>query len=217
MGVYTQSNSNWLSRRGGFLILLIAFHLAFFWALKSGFAVKLVQQITQPIKAEIINEVIPEEPPPPPPEVQMELPPVQVPPVLVDIQLPPPPPTAIQAPVTTEVQPPAPPPPPQVTRSVVRTNASVASMPNVDDYYPNTSRTLQEEGVVRVEVCWGTDGRVSRDGVKLAQTSGHSRLDDAGVRVAQRIRMKPATVDGKAEAGCATLPVRFSLRGESDR
>ena len=40
------------------LILLIAFHLAFFWALKSGFAVKLVQQITQPIKAEIINEVL---------------------------------------------------------------------------------------------------------------------------------------------------------------
>ena len=217
MGVYTQTNSNWLTRRGGFLILLIAFHVAFFWALKSGFAVKLVQQITQPIKAEIINEVIPEEPPPPPPEVQMELPPVQVPPVLVDIQLPPPPPTAIQAPVTAEVVPPAPPPPPQVTRSVVRTSAGVASMPNVDDYYPNTSRTLQEEGVVRVEVCWGTDGRVARDNVKVAQTSGHSRLDDAGVRVAQRIRMRPATVDGQPEAGCATLPVRFSLRGESDR
>src|SRR5690606_2186969 len=116
MGVYTQTNSNWLSRRGGFLFLLIAFHVAFIFALKSGFAVKLIEQITQPIKAEIINEVVPEEPPPPPPEVQMELPPVQVPPVLVDIQLPPPPPTAIQAPVTTEVQPPAPPPPPQVTR-----------------------------------------------------------------------------------------------------
>src|SRR5690606_11142183 len=217
MGVYTQTQGNWLSRRGAFLLLLIAFHLLFIWALKSGFAVKQVQQITQPIKAEIINEVLPEEPPPPPPEVQMELPPVQVPPVLVDIQLPPPPPTAIQAPVTTEVQPPAPPPPPQVTRSVVRTRASVASMPNVDDYYPPASRSLQEEGVVRVQVCWGTNGRVEAAQVQIAESSGHKRLDDAGLRVAQRIRMKPATVDGKPEADCATLPVRFSLKGESDR
>lgn len=217
MGVYTQTQGNWFSRRGGFLLLLVGFHVAFIFALKSGFAVQLIQQITQPIKAEIINEVLPEEPPPPPPEVQMELPPVQVPPVLVDIQLPPPPPTAIQAPVTTEVIPPAPPPPPQVTRSVVRTKASVASMPNVDDYYPSASRSLQEEGVVRVQVCWGTNGRVDAGQVKVAQSSGFPRLDDAGLKVAQRIRMKPATVDGKPEAECATLPVRFSLKGESDR
>ena len=216
MGVYTQTNSNWLSRRGGFLFLLIAFHVAFIFALKSGFAVKLIEQITQPIKAEIINEVVPEEPPPPPPEVQMELPPVQVPPVLVDIQLPPPPPTAIQAPVTTEALPPAPPAPPQVTRpSVPRTRASLASMPPVDDYYPSTSRSLQEEGVVRVEVCYGTNGRV--ENAKLSESSGFSRLDDAGVRVAQRARMKPGTVGGKPEAGCATLPIRFTLKGESDR
>lgn len=215
MGVYTQTNGNWLSRRGAFLLLLIGFHLVFFLALKSGFAVQLIQQITQPIKAEIINEVLPEEPPPPPPEVQMELPPVQVPPVLVDIQLPPPPPTAIQAPVTTEALPPAPPPPPQVTRSVVRTRPALASMPPVDDYYPPTSRTLQEEGVVRVEVCYGTNGRVTD--AKLAESSGFARLDEAGVRVAQRARMKPGAVDGKPEAGCATLPIRFTLKGESDR
>src|SRR5690606_859713 len=182
MGVYTQTQGNWLSRRGGFLVLLVAFHLGFFWALKSGFAVKLVQQITQPIKAEIINEVKPEEPPPPPPEVQMELPPVQVPPVLVDIQLPPPPPTAIQAPITTEVVPPAPPPPPQVTRSVVRTKFSTAYVPDPNDFYPSTSRSMQEEGVVRVHVCWGTNGRVDASQLKVAQSSGYSRLDDAALR-----------------------------------
>jgi protein TonB len=216
MGVYTQTQGNWLSRRGGFLVLLIAFHIAFFLALKSGFAVRLVQQITQPIKAEIINEVKPEEPPPPPPEVQMELPPVQVPPVLVDIQLPPPP-TAIQTPTVVEPPPPAPPPPPQVTRTVVRTKFSVAYTPDPQDFYPSASRSLQEEGVVRVQVCWGTNGRVDPNQLQVVQSSGHSRLDEAALRLARGIRMKPATVDGKPEADCATLPVRFSLKGESDR
>jgi protein TonB len=218
MGVYTQSQGNWLSRRGGFLVLLIGFHLAFFWALKSGFAVKLVQQITQPIKAEIINEVKPEEPPPPPPEVQMELPPVQVPPVLVDIQLPAPPPTAIQAPVTTEVVPPAPPPPPAPpARPVQRTRFQLTYVPDPQDYYPSASRSLQEEGIVRVQICWGTNGRIDTSQLKVAESSGFSRLDDAALRLARGIRMKPGTVDGKPEADCATLPVRFTLKGESDR
>lgn len=216
MGVYTQTNGNWLTRRGAFLALLIGFHLAFFWALKSGFAVQLIQQITQPIKAEIINEVVPDEPPPPPPEVQMEIPPVQVPPVLVDIQLPPPPPTAIQAPVTTEVVPPPPaPPPPQPTRAVVRTKVGIASAPDPQDYYPNTSRSLGEAGIVKVRLCYGENGRVTQ--TTLSESSGFPRLDDAAVRMGNRYRMKPATVDGKPEADCVVLPVRFSLEGESDR
>ena len=58
MGVYTQSQGNWLSRRGAFLVALIAFHVMFVWALKSGLAVKLHGADHAAIKAEIINEVI---------------------------------------------------------------------------------------------------------------------------------------------------------------
>lgn len=214
MGVYTQPSGNWLSRRGAFLVLLIAFHLLFFWALKSGLAVKFVEKVLQPIKAEIINEVIPEEPPPPPPEVQMELPPVQVPPILVDIQMPPPPQTAIQAPITTESLPPAPPAPPTVTRSVVRTRVGYAYKPDTNDYYPSTSRNLGEEGLVKLTLCYGTDGKVDKDRVTVAESSGHARLDDAALRMGPRFRIKPATVDGKPEADCVAVPVRFSLKGE---
>jgi protein TonB len=211
MGVYTQTEGNWFSRRGTFLVLLIAFHLLFFWALKSGLAVKLIAKVTEPIQAEIINEVIEEPPPPPPPEVQMELPPVQVPPVLVDIQLPPPPPTAIQAPTTTEVVPPAPPPPPAATRSVVVTRASVISRPDVADYYPPQSRNLSEEGRVRVRICFGANGRVTS--ADVSETSKFQRLDDAALKMAKLYRFKPATEDGKVkDSDCVIQPIVFSLK-----
>jgi protein TonB len=213
MGVYTQTQGNWFSRRGVFLIALIGFHLVFFWALKSGLAVKLYEQITQPIKAEIINEVVEEPPPPPPPEVQMELPPVQVPPILVDIQMPPPPPTAIQAPVTTEVVPPQPsPPPPTVTRStpVVSTKAAVISKPDPADYYPPASISMGEQGAVRIRLCIGSNGRVTE--AEVDEPSKFPRLDQAGVRMAKAFRFRPGTEDGKVKAtDCFVLPIRFSL------
>jgi protein TonB len=213
MGVYTQTEGNWLSRRGTFLILLIAFHLAFFWALKSGLAVKLIAKVTEPIKAEIINEVIEEPPPPPPPEVQMELPPVQVPPVLVDIQLPPPPETAIQAPTTTEVVPPTPPvpPPPQATRSVVVTKAQLTYRPDVADFYPSSSRNMGEEGKVRLRLCIGANGRVTS--AEVIESSKYPRLDEAGVKMAKQYRFKPGTEDGKVrESDCFSQLVTFSLK-----
>lgn len=212
MGVYTHSDGgSWFTRRGGFLVILIAFHVVLLLALKSGFAVKFVQSITQPIKAEIINEVKEEEPPPPPPEVKMELPPVQVPPVLVDIQIPfDPPPTALQAPITDKPVPPPAPPAPPAPRPVAATKAVVTYKPDTFDYYPSTSRNLGEEGKLRVRLCVGTNGRVTES--TIGESSGIPRLDEAGVRLAKQYRFKPATEDGKPVAQCFLLPVSFSLK-----
>jgi len=214
MGVYTHSSGNWFTRRGTFLVLLIAFHLLLFIALKSGFAVKFVQSITQPIKAEIIDEVMEEEPPPPPPEVRIELPPVQVPPILVDIPLPPPPPTAIVAETTTEVVPPTPPTPPAPPAPVRRVTTAVgySFRPDPDDYYPSASKSLNEEGLARVRVCYDVKGKPET--VEPAESSGFSRLDDAAVRYGKAVRIKPATEEGKAIADCVVVPVRFSLKGD---
>lgn len=212
MGVYTHSQSNWLSRRGTFLIILIAFHLALFWALKSGFAIKFVKSITEPIKAEIINEVKQEEPPPPPPTVKIELPPVQVPPILVDIPNPPePPPTVIIAETTTEKVPPTPPTPPVVAppRAAVVTNASVTYRPDPADFYPSASKSANEEGVVKIKICWDEKGKVLSAAV--AEPSKYPRLDEAGARMGKQFRFKAGTTDGKASAGCANQPIRFSL------
>ena len=213
MGVYTHSEGNWLSRRGTFLIILIAFHVALFWALKSGFAVKFVKSITEPIKAEIIQTKPEEPPPPPPPEVQIDIPPVQVPPILVDIpNPPPPPPTVIVAPKTTEPVPPAPPAPPAPPRPSVVTRPQFGNIPNPNDYYPSASRSLGEEGVAKIRLCYDAEGNL--EDPALSESSGSDRLDGAAIRLAKRIRVKkPGTVDGKPQAGCAVLPVRFSMKG----
>lgn len=211
MGVYTHSSGNWLTRRGAFLVILIAFHLLLFIALKSGFAVKFVQAITQPIKAEIIDEVQEEEPPPPPPEVRIELPPVQVPPILVDIPLPPPPPTAIVAETTTEVVPPTPPTPPAPPAPPRRVTAAGYSFkPDPNDYYPSASRSLQEEGLAKVRVCYDVKGKPET--VELNESSNSSRLDDAAVRYGKAVRIKPGTEEGKPVADCVVVPVRFAIK-----
>ncbi len=207
MGVYTHSQGNWLSRRGTFLILLVVFHIALLWLIKSGLAVKFVKSITEPIKAEIINEVKPEEPPPPPPDVKIEQPPVQVPPILVDIPLPPaPPPMAITPPTTTK---PVPPPPPAPPPPVVRVPVKVTYMPDLQDYYPSVSRNLEEQGLVKVRVCVDVKGHPSQ--AEVAETSKYPRLDAAALKVAQRMRFRPATEDGKKVETCPILPIRFTL------
>lgn len=220
MGVYTHSNGNWLSRRGGFLVILVAFHVLMFWALKSGFAIEIVKAITAPIKVEIIEEVKIEEPPPPPPEVQIEIPKIQVPPILVDIPNPPdPPPTVIIAPTTPDPVPPPPSIPPKVEGSGTKiappsnvTKASYAFRPNPEDYYPNAARTRGEEGALKIRLCYDEKGKVLASTV--AESSKFPDLDAAGIKLGKATKIKPGTRDGKAQADCVVMPVRFSLKGE---
>lgn len=215
MGVYTHSETNWFSRRGGFLVLLIAFHILLLWGFKSGFAVKIIKTITEPIKAEIIKEPEPEEPPPPPPPVKaVEMPPVSVPPVLVDIQIP------IETPpiqVTTAPPPPGPPAPPvygppapPAPPASVTTKAVATYKPPIDDFYPTTSVQLGEEGRPIVKVCWDVKGVVGE--VTLDTPSGKKRLDEAAVKYGKKIKMRPGTTDGQAFAACATQAVVFTLK-----
>lgn len=217
MGVYTHTDSgNWLSRRGTFLILLVAFHVLLLWALKSGFAIKFIESITEPIKVDIINEVKPEEPPPPPPpQKAVELPPISVPPVLVDIQIPVEPPPIT---ITTEPPPPGPPAPvvygppapPAPPAPVAVTGYALLSRPDTADYYPPASVQLQEEGRPKIKICFGTNGRVTD--ATLVETSGKKRLDDAAVKMGKQYRFKPGTTDGVAQAQCVNQAIVFTLK-----
>ncbi len=205
MGVYTRSNGSWLSRRGVFLVLLVGFHVVLIWGLKSGFAVKLVQQITQPITAVIINETPPEEPPPPvlEPELELEEAAIEIPPLLVDIVIPPSP-TALQAPIGNSQG--------RAGRVVIRTKAGVAAMPKISAFYPPAARSAREQGTVQLKLCYGNDGRIVQ--ATVAQTSGFPRLDEAAVKLGAQVRMRPATVDGKAMADCMVLPILLSPDAE---
>jgi periplasmic protein TonB len=203
MGVYVH-DSNWGTRRGIAIAILILFHLLLFWGLKSGFAMKVIETLAPPIVADIIQEAKEEEAPPPPPPPKMELPPVEVPPPVIDISIP------VETNTTaisnvTDRPPPAPPPPPAAAPPAPpQLKLSRANQPNVSDYYPPTSQRLGEEGVVRVKICVGTNGRVSSATVDAS--SGFERLDEAGVKVAKLYRFNPVT-----QEVCNVLPVRFKL------
>jgi len=159
-----------------------------------------------------VNEVKDEEPPPPPPPPKMEMPPVQIPPPVVDITIQQDVSTTALTNVTDKPPPPAP-PPPVVRAAVVRTQLKLnpkSSQPNVDDYYPETSRRLEEEGVTKVKVCVGTNGRVKN--AEVDESSSFARLDEAAIKVAKLLRFTPPTEDGKPlDDACGTVPIRFQL------
>ncbi len=80
-----------------------------------------------------------------------------------------------------------------------------------DDYYPDTSMQLEEQGVAIVRVCVDASGKIT--GTPTIQTSsGYKRLDRAAVRWAsESLRFTPATVDGVGVAACKGFRVNFDL------
>jgi protein TonB len=216
MGVYTHSEGNWLSRRGSFLVLLAAFHVVLLWALKSGFAIKVIESITKPIEVQKIEEVKPDEPPPPPPPVKaVELPPVSVPPLLVDIRVPSPPPPIQVTNVPPPPGPPAPPvfgPPAPPAPPAVVTKYALTYKPDTEEYYPSASRSAEEEGRPIVKICFDTKGKVIDS--TLETSSGKPRLDAAAVRMSKQFRYKPGTSNGQPIAQCIPTAIKFTLNGD---
>ena len=212
MGVYVHE-SNWASKRGLVFLGVIAIHVVLIWGLANGFAMKIVESIAPPIDTKLIEEKKDDELPPPPPPPKMEIPPVEVPPPVVDIQIPVETNSTALTNVTDRPAPPAPPPPvaaAPVQRTPIRQNPK-SQQPNMDDYYPPTSKRLGEEGVAKVNVCVSAAGKV--ESAELAETSGTPRLDEAAVKVAKAYRLLPATENGKPVQACAPLPIRFKLTG----
>lgn len=75
--------------------------------------------------------------------------------------------------------------------------------------YPRQSVARREEGVVVLLL--SLDERGVLLDVSVEQSAG-SRLDEAAIQAARASAYKPATVNGKAQACRARLPVRFRLR-----
>lgn len=75
--------------------------------------------------------------------------------------------------------------------------------------YPELSRRLGEEGVVRLAVLILADGRVAE--VSVARSSGFPRLDAAAVAAVRRWHYLPARRNGEPVAWRHTQPVAFSL------
>lgn len=95
--------------------------------------------------------------------------------------------------------------------AVRRTNPSIAFQPNVEDFYPVESKKLNEQGVVRVQMCYDTRGNFISNEVK--ESSGFPRLDEAAVQASRKFRLNPGTVDGVSVSGCVATSITFRLTG----
>lgn len=142
---------------------------------------------------------------PPPPAVQAPNPPVVLhlpqQPVFVVTPDPPPEPPAAPSPP----QAPAPAPPQPVSAGDLSSSMIHAPSPR----YPTESRRKREQGTVLLAVVLGPDGNVAD--IRIARSSGHSRLDEAALRAVRRWRWSPTIRNGEAVQVRGTVPVDFLI------
>jgi len=86
------------------------------------------------------------------------------------------------------------------------------ALPPTDDYYPDASRRLGEQGTALVKLCIGAGGKVVGSPA-IQKSSGSSRLDQAALRYALATsgHFSPETRNGAAVTVCTALPIRFQL------
>ncbi len=76
--------------------------------------------------------------------------------------------------------------------------------------YPQAARKEGRQGVVRLYVTVGEDGKILA--VTVAKTSGHKDLDAAAVKAVKQFVYRPATLDGKPVTAKIVVAYPFRLR-----
>ncbi|MCZ4305688.1 energy transducer TonB [Zoogloeaceae bacterium G21618-S1] len=179
-------------------------------------------------------EVVPPKPPVPEPVVKQ--PPTPPKPKLVRKPAPKPTPKPAPAPSPTAISEPkeeapapsesAPPPPALATaptapskaepgpvvaapQPVIAPRFDAAYLNNPEPRYPRLSSRMGETGKVLLRVLVGEDGKVND--VRLHQSSGHSRLDEAARRAVSQWTFVPARQGNRPIANWVIVPIEFKL------
>jgi len=201
-------DSGYLSRRTVVFFLIVALHVLMIWGFATGLVGSVVSQITKDVEVSIIkqDEKEPEPPPPPKADIENKPPPVQVPPPIVNIQMP------IETPIAAVSNKPAPPPPPRPVVMQAVKPLEFVRPPDVDSYYPDQARRLEQSGSVVVHWCVNPDGK--RDGDPEVKTSsGFDLLDQAALKMVRESRFRAAVgTDGKPMHSCKDAKVTFKLK-----
>lgn len=198
---YTSQNS--ASKRLISFSLVVLFHVLLIYVLASGLGSTAIQIIRGPIQTKIIEEVKETKKTPPPPPPKFEQPPPFVPAPEVNIALPSESSSTAIAAVSKIPQRPAAP-------VVVTAARADPRHPNSRPPYPPTSRRLEEQGTVILNLYVQADGKVTD--AKVRKSSGSERLDEAAVREALRSwRFLPATQGGVPIAAWHPVAVTFRL------
>jgi periplasmic protein TonB len=207
-------DSQFFTRRAITFTIAVAVQILIVALLSTGLASRVINIVAPPIQTDIVQEVQKHDEAPPPPPPKMERPPVEVPPPDVAINIPSETRTTAITNTTTKHVVKAPPPAP--VRHVAGTRAALGKhFPNSQDFYPPASQRLSEEGTTMLEACIGPNGRLTED-PKVVKSSGHTRLDEAAVRLAKSASGSgdyiPATEDGKPVSQCTKFNVIWRLQ-----
>lgn len=210
------------NQRRMMVVAILAAHVAGVYGLMQLGAVREAMREAAPMFVDLIAPPAPPTPPapPPPPQPQpvQKKPPPPAPviaaapspaPATFVVPLPPPPEPveAVPTPPVAVVAPPAPPAPPPPPKIIPASAVQYLEPPVLE--YPRLSRRNNESGRVIVRVYIDTAG-LPRN-VQVSSSSGHPRLDDAGVAAVQKARFKPYTENGQPTAGWALIPLNFEL------
>lgn len=178
--------------------------LGFAWALSVGLAQTLIEKLPEVLKAEVVQEKLPDKPPPPPPPEMKQPPPPFVPPPEITIETAAPATTAIttQSRVATAA-PPA--PPPTELHAIMRTHTQPP--------YPDVAKRLGEQGTVLMRVTISTDGDVTACAIQ--KSSGSERLDSSACQyVQEHWRWQPPTQQGHAVQAATLVQVTYDLKNQ---
>ena len=196
-------------------------HIALIYALASGLAVRLVEQLPQVLHVNVIDRqepqiVQPVAGPPAPQLATPSVPEIPVPNIVIAHQEPAPhaitavavakpavAPTVHTAPSSAPAEPAIAIAPPAPAKGVAGTHTTPP--------YPPVSLRLGEQGTVRLRIALDNGGHIR--GVDVEKTSGSPRLDSAAADwVLKHWRYKPATDGGKPVASSVLADVKFDLR-----
>ncbi len=201
------------------LIVIVALHIALFYALRSG----LVHQVAKAMPTEIFASFITEQPAPQPKPQPAE--PKTVPVVKKQVTRPTPRPVVTEAPspqaITETV---TPPPqestePPAVAAPPAPAVPSAPAMPKLISgvsyinaprpVYPPLDARMGNEGTVTLRVLINEKGRAEK--VEVQKSSGSLRMDDAARDAVMRALFKPYLEDGRPAPAFAIVPINFTL------
>jgi protein TonB len=131
------------------------------------------------------------------------------PPVVLSVVPTAPPESVIEAPLAAGPVVEAPPKP--AAPLMMSLDLSLACPQRTPPSYPAVSRRLGEQGQVKLQVDLDETGRITF--ARVEESSGHKRLDEAGLAAVKSWQCNPSTRNGVAVRAVALQPFDFILEG----
>jgi TonB family protein len=210
---YTDPNHGFLSLRSSTFCLVVSLHALLLYGFITALSHTRGTATPDPLQTQDLKNPTPHELPLPLPAPHLKDLNIEVPLPDTHLTYEPDPSNDLTTQIAKEPSQPSPaqPVPAHVTKQVQ--GGPGAGFPNPDDYYPERSRLVDEQGIATVNVCVDAKGRLTSDPTTL-QSAGSPRLDEAALKLARvgSGHYRASTEDGQPVASCYPFRIRFQLK-----